>query len=128
MSQDPSRLHTKHANMVQELVHATKRGGGRTTLRSVAYELHGHIPSQYPAYTNVITGVPPLTPGERVMRDTRHALRNERKPISLLKELVQRYSTAGSVVVDLFGGTFSTAVTCTTLAQTRRFVGCKSDP
>ena len=127
MSEDPLRLQTKHANMVQELVHATKRGGVDAANRAVAYELYGHVPSTYPAHSNVITGVPQLENGERVMRDTRIALRNEQKPIALLKELIQRYSTAGSLVVDLFSGTFSTAISCVTLLKTRRFVGCEID-
>ena len=90
--------------MVQKVLHSTKRDEGRTALRGVAYDNHGHVPSQYPAYTNVITGVPQVEPGECIMRDARHALRNERRQVALLKELVQRYLTTGPLVVDIFAG------------------------
>jgi hypothetical protein len=55
---------------------------------------------------------PPYGP-EVVMRG-RQWLRTEQKSLELMRELVCRYSMKGSVVVDLYGGTFSTALACIT--------------
>lgn len=52
-------------------------------------------------------------------------LHAEQKSIAVLKEIISRFSQAGDVGVDLFDGTFSTAVACFDLPEHRKFVGCE---
>lgn len=55
-------------------------------------------------------------------------LRPEQKCLSLLQELVSRFSNPEDIVVDGFSGTFSTAIACFTVEEGhRRFVGCEID-
>ena len=63
--------------------------------------------------------------GRRVT--TTQALRNEQKPLPLLKELIMRYTKPGDIVMDMYAGTFSVALACLTLPQHRVFVGCELD-
>ena len=47
--------------------------------------------------------------------------------MALLQELISRFSKKGDIVVDPFGGTFSTAIACFSLPEHRKFVGCEKD-
>ena len=60
--------------------------------------------------------IPPY--GAEVVMRGRQWLRTEQKSLELMRELVCRYSVKGSVVVDLYGGTFSTALACITHNRT----------
>ena len=113
-------------------VHATKTGlANDDAFDLVDYSNHAFISSTHLAWTNVIDGVDRLKPGERLMRKSEAgattALRPEQKSRALLQELICRFSKPGTVVVDMFGGTFSTAAACLTLPKHRIFVGCEMD-
>lgn len=110
----------------------------------VSYQSHNFVPSTLPAHKNVIDQVPNLLPGEQLRATKAHsptsstqpfynnsnastvALRSEQKPIALIMELLHRFSQPGDIVMDFFGGTFSTAAAC--LRSNRRFIGCEKDP
>ena len=51
--------------------------------------------------------------------------RPQEKPLNLIRELVKRFSPPNSLIVDLFAGTFTTAMAAR--KQGRRFVGCEID-
>lgn len=129
----PGRWSTTLQNCVEQAVHVKKRG--LTTEQEaevVNYSNFNYVQSDYPGHKNVINNVRGLEAGEQVRIKDEDAekvvsLRNEQKPVSLLKELISRFSQPGDLVVDLFGGTFSTAVACFSLRQHRRFLGCELD-
>ena len=127
LSQPPFRMGNKYTNMVSEVVHAVKLGGGTSAYGRVQYQNHGYVQSSYPATMNVIDNVPKLVPGEKLMKSSKDAWRPEQKPISLLKELIERHSLPGAIVADPFAGTYSTAVACLQLPSPRKFVGCEID-
>ena len=54
-------------------------------------------------------------------------LRAKEKSVSLMMELVQRYSKPGDIVADFFVGTCTSAVACISLLDHRKFVGCDAD-
>ena len=98
----------------------------------VDYRHHNYVASTYAATRNIINNVRWLLPGEQLRVPKRdgtgtEALRTEQKPLGLLRELISRFSKPRDLVVDLFGGTFSTAVACFTIPQHRRFAGCEPD-
>lgn len=99
----------------------------------VNYKSFCYVRSSFPAYKNVIDHVMAPAPGERVFSAAPGGgkkallLRPEQKPVALLMELVSRFSNPGDIVVDLFAGTFSTAIACFRVPQHRLFVGCESD-
>ena len=131
-SQQPFRLTTTLHNMVEVAVHATKLGAGKRGYEMVSYSNFHCVPSRFPGWCNVIDNVPKLSPAEQIMcmEDERKiALRPEQKSLSLMKELVSRFSVVGDIVVDLFAGTYSAAEACITMpkGQYRTFVGCEVD-
>jgi hypothetical protein len=127
LSQPPFRLGNKYINMVTEVVHAAKTGRGQSAYNQVQYQNFGHVPSSFPPNQNVIDNVPKMPPGEKMMNKDGSALRPEQKPLSMLKELIERHSLPGATVIDLFGGTYSTGVACLELATPRLFIGCELD-
>jgi len=127
----PYRITTSLLNMVELVVHATKLGKGKEGWGMVNYRNAGYIPSRFKAWTNVIDNIPRITASETVKyldKDKKKVtLRPEQKTVALMQELIGRFSNQGDLVVDMFAGTFSTAVACLTMhhGQYRRFVGCE---
>lgn len=129
------------ANISEQALHVVRRVSRRhykAAFDMVSWTGQGYIPSSFPAHTNVMNNVPALSVGERFYRtDSKGAssskgnrpqmLRPEQKSVLLLKELIARFSNPGDIVVDLFGGTFSTAIAALTLPDMRIFVGGDSD-
>ena len=102
--------------------------------RMVNYRQFNYVVSSYPAYKNVLNNVPRLLPREQIRvpnpgngGTTTKALRPEQKSLDLLKELISRFSQPGDLVVDMFAGTFATALACLQLPKHRCFVGCEPD-
>ena len=82
----------------------------------------------FPAHTNCMVHFPSGEERKLLMKedgDGKTAWRPQEKPLSLIRELVKRFSPPGSLVVDLFAGTFTTAMAAH--KQGRRFVGCEID-
>ena len=130
----PGRATFALSNVAEMVIHVMKKGVQfKEGKQMVNYKCFNYVPSEYPATRNVINNVMGLIPGERHMvkdGDAYRMLRPEQKCLSLLKELICRFSQAGDIVVDPFGGTFSTAIACFTLDSengTRRFIGCEKD-
>ena len=130
----PGRATFALSNMAEVIIHVMKKGPQfKEGKLMVNYKCFNYVPSQYPATRNIINNVMALVPGERHMvksGDTSRMLRPEQKCVSLLKELISRFSQAGDIVVDPFAGTFSTAIACFTLDKdngARRFIGCEKD-
>ncbi|PXF46431.1 DNA adenine methyltransferase YhdJ [Gracilariopsis chorda] len=79
--------------------------------------------------------VPPMYNSEMLMWSvktpdgiyTRKRVRPEQKCRALLKQLICRFSQPGDLVVEMFAGTFSTAMACVELPKHRNFVGCEPD-
>ena len=63
--------------------------------------------------------------GEKLMRTKNKPWRTQEKPLALIQELMSRFSPVSSLVVDLFAGTFTTALAALKLG--RQFVGCEID-
>ena len=120
-------------NTVEYAVHFKKNGlQYREEKQMVNYIPFNHVKSSFQGYRNVIDKVKGPLPGEQIRVSSgssgrTKALRNEQKPLALLKELICRFSQPGDLVVDLFSGSFSTALACLQLEHRRRFVGCEQD-
>jgi hypothetical protein len=132
--QRPSRKSTTLVNMYEIAVHATKRGEGRGACDMVSYRNFDQVPSRFKGWCNVIDNVPKPSMGESLMRAAAAGagtefVRSEQKPVLLMQELIYRFSKAQDTVVDLFSGTYSTAVACITVPDGcyRHFVGCELD-
>jgi DNA modification methylase len=130
----PKRKTTTLMNMYEVAVHATKQGEGKEGHEMVSYRGFGHVPSRFKGWCNVIDNVPRLGKGEAVMTEDpltegQRQMRFEQKPEALMRELICRFSMPNDIVVDLFSGTYTTAVSCLTIptGMYRRFVGCERD-
>ena len=129
----PGRTSCTLQNAYDFSVHVKKNGlSYEEEEKMVNYKPFGFVESQYSAVKNAIDNVPGLAPGEGVPHKEppetgSRLLRPEQKPLPLLKELISRYSQPGDIVVDLFAGTFSTAIACFSLPQHRTFAGCEKD-
>ena len=98
----------------------------------VNYKNFNYVASTYPAYRNVIDNCKGPLPSEsiRVQKSDNSGtanLRSEQKPLSVLKELISRFFQPVAMVVDLFSGTFATALACFDLPKHCQFVGCETD-
>ena len=108
----------------------------------VNYKTFNFVPSTYPAHKSTISNVMGLLPGELLMIPNAQSdpsdgssttkgksvmLRPKQKPISLLQELISRFSQKDDIVFDAFSCTYSTAIACFTLPEHRIFVGCEQD-
>ena len=65
------------------------------------------------------------TGGRKTDEDENKPWRTQEKPLALIQEVITRFSPVSSLVVDLFAGTFSTALAACKLG--RRFVGGEID-
>lgn len=132
-SANPGRTSCTLVNTVEYAIHFKKNGlPYNMEEQMVNYRSFNYVKSSFQGFRNVIDRVRGPLPGEQVRVPSgssggTKALRNEQKPLALLKELVSRFSQPGDIVVDLFSGTFSTAVACFQLEKHRRFVGCEQD-
>ena len=80
----------------------------------------------FPAHTNCMVHFPSAEERKFLIKeDGKTAWRPQEKPLNLIRELVKRFSPPNSLVVDLFAGTFTTAMAAH--KQGRRFVGCERD-
>lgn len=95
--------------------------GADDELNMMDWTPHNHVFNRHKPFLGSIDNVPRLSPGESLRFTDEHgkrrALRNEQKSISLLKELICRFTKPGDVVVDLYGGTYSVGVACLTLGK-----------
>ena len=131
----PGRRSCSLQSSAEFAIHLKKNGlEFNTEATMVNYRPFNFVPSTQPAYTNVMDNIPRLMPGEQLrvanpgnQKVRTKALRPEQKSAALLRELVSRFSQPKDLVVDLFGGTFSTAVACISLPEHRRFIGCEMD-
>lgn len=130
----PYAKSTNLQNASGYIVHFKKKGlKFKEEEKMVNYRSFNYVPSHFAAHRNVINNIPRLQRKEGVRipkadptKGTRK-LRPEQKPIPLLKELICRFSQPNDIVVDLFSGTFSTAIACLQLPNPRCFVGCELD-
>ncbi|OSX79884.1 hypothetical protein BU14_0070s0059, partial [Porphyra umbilicalis] len=119
------RSTTTLANHMFVAVHATRRGAGLAGHRMVNYRVFDSDVSSMPGNSNVYNHVTQPT-GREVVYAGDGILRPEQKPVSLLRELIRRFTKPSDVVLDLFAGSFSTADAC---IQTRRHSwSCDKDP
>ncbi|PXF44265.1 Modification methylase CcrMI [Gracilariopsis chorda] len=101
----------------------------------VNYDNFDHVHPRYPGYHAVIDEVPQLVKGTLLQWSVqtsngevrRRRVRPEPKCRALLKKIICRLSQPGDMVVDMFAGTFSTAMACMELSKHRKFVGSEQD-
>lgn len=146
-----SRDQTTYVDGMEYAFHAKKNGQSKAEdFARVNWRNHGHVNTRYPVTKGIIDNIPRLAPGEQVRAPnpaaaadittpqagssstprrvcTTIALRNEQKPLPLLREIVCRHSNKGDKVLDMFSGTFSCLLACITLQEHRYFIGCESD-
>ena len=132
MQQKPYMRKLHRPSVVEGAVHFWRNGENfETALSMVEYSNYGHIPGWHRGYTNCIDNFPLVSGKDKVVirndKGNLSSLRPEQKPVSLMKELICKYSKGGDIVVDMFGGTFSTAKACLELPEHRIFVGCDND-
>jgi len=116
-------------NRMEIVAHAYRAGvPSKVAYKMVNYCAFKSVPSRFHAFDNIIDNVrPPLY--SEVVTDpaagrSRKWMRREQKAVSLLSELVQRYSQPNDIVVDPFAGTCAVAKACMSLplGQYRRVV------
>lgn len=122
-------------NLAEHALHATRKGAGGMALEMVTYKPFNYVPSRHPGWGNVFDNVPPLESGEALLQMEKKSngvekakkVRPGQKSEKLMRELVARFSLPGDLVVDMFGGTFTTAIACLTMpvGEHRIFVGCE---
>ena len=83
------------------------------------------VPNRYKAVSNVISGCPRLSARERMTDEKGNILVEDQLPVSLMKELVCRYSSINHVVCDPFSGAFTTGKAC--VITGRLFIGYESN-
>ena len=131
---NPFRRSSSLLSGAQYAIHLKKNGlPFREEEKMVNYRCYNFVASTFQGYRNIINNVRGLLPGEQLRvpnpkRDKKNgcptkALRAEQKPVSLMKELVSRFSQKGDIVFDPFGGKFSTGMACAALEGPREFVG-----
>jgi len=96
-------------------VHVAKKGLKKEyACAPVDYSNFKYISSTHYSHVNVIDDVPRLdvgnASGSLIPKSWYCDLRPEQKSLALLKELISRFKKLGHIVVDLFAGTFSTAM------------------
>ena len=87
----------------------------------------------FPANTNCIVHFPSGEERKLLMKkevneegkEVETPWRPQEKPLNLIRELVKRFSPPNSLIVDLFAGTFTTAMAAR--MQGQKFVGCEID-
>lgn len=96
------------------LVHAIRNGliSKKEAHRNTDIRNHGHTDSVYHAYTNIIDAALEMTKNGYSMS------------LSGAKEIIDRYSIAEDIIVDLHCGKGWTAVASTCVKEARIFVGC----
>lgn len=128
--------HRNSSTLVNSVEYAghVKKNGLSSTEEASMINLRGfnHVRCTLQGFRNVIDNVSGLLPGEQVRYfnheyDEWKAIRCEQKSIALMKELVCRFTQPGDIVLDLFGGTFSTGIACFQIDQHRRFIGCEKE-
>ena len=125
---DPKVKSTMLQGVCEYAVHLTRIGASiEVSHAMVDYRPQGYVATRHAGWTNVIDNLQRHTPTERVMKPDGQALRNEQKSRAMLMELISRFTKPSDIVVDLFGGTFSTATACLELPQPRKFMGCEMD-
>jgi len=110
-----------HLGNRMEIVARAYRAG---VLSEVAYKMVNYcafksVPSRVHAFDNIIGNVRPPLYSEVVTHPaagrSRKWMRREQKAVSLLSDLVQRYSQPNDIVVDPFAGTCAVAKACMSL-------------
>ena len=115
-------------NIVEYCVFAIAKvkepGDKRVYLRWQTPPVYTTEEGSFPAHTNCL--LHNVVPGARkLMKKKDVPWRTQEKPLELIQELILRFSPTSSLVVDLFAGTFTTALACHKVG--RRFVGCEID-
>ena len=128
----PGLRRINHASIAEHAIHFWKHGNGNNeALNSTDYSLKGFINSSHTGWTNVMDNIPSVPHHEKVLTKNTEGVeamvRPEQKNVAWMKELVSKFTSGGDVVVDLFGGTFSTAKACLDLPDHRIFVGSELD-
>ena len=131
----PDKKDLRHSNIVQLAIHFWRKGiPQQDALKKVNYDTAPSLPSPYPAWTNVLSAVPPLQKEEIVYVEvdnyggnttstTKEMLREDQIPIGLIQELTKKFSRKGDLVLDPFSGTFSVFKACMLLDEHRRCIG-----
>lgn len=135
---NPKKRGSGHTSIATTALHFWKRrfGVAEEEITEPTYSNTGHVPSTHLPFTNVIDNVRlqkseimrrRFEEGEAQSRGKGMMLRPEQKSINLLRHLISQYTKPGEIVLDMFGGTFSTARACLTLSKPRVFYGCEKD-
>ena len=130
-----NRLMMGLQGVTEKAIHAVRTGIPKAqAIGMVRYENHDFVKTRFPAYTNVIDQIERISQGEslwyqKTRFQNQRRVRPEQKSILLLQELIARFSKPRDIVVDLFAGTFSTAIACCTIPgeELRTFVGSETD-
>ena len=131
---DPRVKRLDHMSVVDQAIHFWKMGTTNTEMLKMGnYNIPPCTKTTHPLWTNVVCNVPRLPTSEIVkVRNSVESgkfrmLRPEQKNISVMKDIVSKFSKPGDLVMDPFSGTCSTAKACLSLNKHRRFVGCELD-
>lgn len=141
-SQSRSQASTQLRNAWEMAVHAVKPAEQNVAMTAVNYGPLAPVPpgtfirSRHAGWMNVLENVERPSDGETLMDPSSHVhrgrgrmVRPEQKAVKLMQELIARFSQPDDLVLDLFAGTFSTAVACLQMpsCRFRRFAGCEID-
>lgn len=113
--------------MVTEVVYAAKTGRGQSAYNQVQYPNCCHVPSSFSSNQSVIDNVQKMPPGEKMTMKNGKPLRFEQKPLLILQEIIELHSLPEAMIIDLFGGKYSTSVSCLDTDNPRLFISCELD-
>lgn len=133
-TQDPRVRRLLHLNMHEFGVHFWRVGlTNERALARVNYMSDRVLPCTHPGYTNAVDNVPRVPPHEVVYSNLateggrRRMIRPEQKPVALLMDIINKFTSPGMLVLDCFAGTCSVAKACMNLPEHRKFVVCDKD-
>lgn len=122
-------LKADHTSMGEEAENVWKAGGTyQDVLQSCIFLGHGDVPTAHPSWSNAMTNIEHIIAEEDVMavKETGSRrgvmLQTEQKNLVGMKNIIEKFSCAGDLVVNPCAATFKTAKVCMLLPQHRMSV------
>lgn len=133
---NPMMRKISHTAVDEYAVHFWRKGSTfEQCMARVDYKCGFETPSSYPRYTNEMNNIPRLPHKEKVFANSsrdassrKKMARPEQKNVSLLRDIIRKFTKPGMLVVDTFAGTLSVAKACLSLEEHRKAVLCDKDP
>lgn len=119
--------------MEKAVLYWRKRLSVSDDIDNVDNDVPGEVSTTHPRWTNQMSNIPRIPQKERVYKGKsgkygfKLLMRLEQRSTAWIKDIVQKFTDPGSLVVDDCAGTFSVTKASIILRKHRRFIECKSD-